>query len=83
MPVPFAAIPIATAIGRYAAPYLVREVLKVGKDKFINTYGNEAFTSINNLSIQSSELFQKEVENYTNDIDEGKEEETTGTELST
>jgi hypothetical protein len=83
MPVPFAAIPIATAIGRYAAPYLVREVLKVGKDKFINTYGNEAFTSINNLSIQSSELFQKEVENYTNDIDEGKEEETIGTELST
>ena len=83
MPVPFAAIPIATAVGRYAAPYLVREVLKIGKDKFVNTYGNEAFTSINNLSIQSSELFQKEVENYTNDIDEGKEEETTGTELST
>ena len=84
MPLPFAAIPpIATAVGRYGVPYLVREVLKVGKDKFINTYGNEAFTSINNLSIQSSELFQKEVENYTNDIDEGKEEETTGTELST
>ena len=84
MPLPFAAIPpIATAVGRYGVPYLVREVLKVGKDKFVNTYGNEAFTSINNLSIQSSELFQKEVENYTNDIDEGKEEETTGTELST
>ena len=84
MPLPFVAIPpIATAVGRYGVPYLVREVLKVGKDKFVNTYGNEAFTSINNLSIQSSELFQKEVENYTNDIDEGKEEETTGTELST
>jgi len=84
MPLPFAAIPpIATAVGRYGVPYLVREVLKVGKDKFVNTYGNEAFTSINNLSIQSSELFQKEVENYTNDIDEGKEKETTGTELST
>ena len=74
MPLPFAAIPpIATAVGRYGVPYLVREVLKVGKDKFVNTYGNEAFTSINNLSIQSSELFQKEVENYTNDIDEGKQ----------
>ena len=84
MPLPFVAIPpIATAVGRYGVPYLVKEVLKVGKDKFGNTYGNEAFTSINNLSIQSSELFQKEVENYTNDIDEGKEEETTGTELST
>ena len=84
MPLPFAAIPpIATAVGRYGVPYLVKEVLKVGKDKFVNTYGNEAFTSINNLSIQSSELFQKEVENYTNDIDEGREEETTGTKLST
>ena len=41
------AIPIATAIGRFAAPYLVKELGKMGANKFAKTYGNEAFTSLN------------------------------------
>ena len=39
--------PIATAVGRFAVPYLAKELGKVGTNKFLQTYGNEAFTSLN------------------------------------
>ena len=39
--------PIATAVGRFAVPYLAKELGKVGTNKFVQTYGNEAFTSLN------------------------------------
>jgi len=42
-----AAIPIITAIGRFAAPYLAKELGKIGNNKFIQTYGKDAFTSLN------------------------------------
>ena len=42
----FAAMPIATAVGEYAAPYLIREAGKIGVKKFIQTYGNTAWQSI-------------------------------------
>ena len=41
-----AAIPIVTAVGEYAAPYLIREAGKVGIKKFIETYGSTAFQTI-------------------------------------
>ena len=49
MPAPAiaAAATILTAVGRFAAPYLAKELGKVGTNKFIQTYGNEAFTSLN------------------------------------
>jgi hypothetical protein len=39
--------PIATAVGRFAVPYLAKELGKVGTNKFVQTYGNEAFNSLN------------------------------------
>ena len=83
MPVPFAVPPLLTTAGRYAVPYLIREFAKKGSEKFSTTYGTAALESINNIGAQNPELFNEEFERYTNDIDEGKEEETTGTELST
>ena len=41
-----AAIPIVTAVGEYAAPYLIREAGKIGIKKFIETYGSTAFQTI-------------------------------------
>jgi len=41
------AAPIVTAIGRFAAPYLSKELGKLGINKFVSTYGKEAFTSLN------------------------------------
>ena len=40
------AIPIVTAVGEFAAPYLIREAGKVGIKKFIETYGSTAFQTI-------------------------------------
>ena len=40
------AIPIATTVGEFAAPYLIREAGKLGIKKFIETYGSTAFQSI-------------------------------------
>lgn len=44
---PLLAIPIVTAVGRFAAPYLSKELSKLGLNKFVSTYGKEAFTSLN------------------------------------
>jgi len=41
------AIPIVTTVGRFAVPYLAKELAKIGTNKFVQTYGNEAFTSLN------------------------------------
>lgn len=41
------AAPIVTAIGRFAAPYLSKELGKLGINKFVSTYGKDAFTSLN------------------------------------
>ena len=41
-----AAIPIATTIGEFAAPYLIRKAGEIGVKKFIQTYGNTAWQSI-------------------------------------
>ena len=51
MPGPLAlAVPsIITTVGRYAAPYLVKQAVKIGKDQFVNTYGSKAFESINKV----------------------------------
>jgi len=38
---------IATTVGRFAIPYLSKELGKIGTNKFIQTYGNQAFTSLN------------------------------------
>ena len=69
MPGPLAlAVPsIITTVGRYAAPYLVKQAVKIGKDQFVNTYGSKAFESINNLNIQSKDLFKKDSEEETKD----------------
>ena len=40
-----AAIPIATTIGEFAAPYLIRKAGEIGVKKFIQTYGNTAWQS--------------------------------------
>jgi hypothetical protein len=44
---PLLAIPIITAVGRFAAPYLSKELSKLGLNKFVSTYGKDAFTSLN------------------------------------
>jgi len=44
---PLVAIPIITTIGRFAAPYLSKELSKLGINKFVTTYGKDAFTSLN------------------------------------
>jgi len=40
------AIPIATTVGEFAAPYLIRKAGKLGIKKFIETYGSTAWQSI-------------------------------------
>ena len=40
------AVPIATAVGEFAAPYLIKEATKLGIKKFIQTYGSTAFQAI-------------------------------------
>ena len=57
---------------------LIAEATKIGGKQFIQKYGLASWTAINSIDTQTQEF-----ERYTNDIDEGKEEETTGTELST
>lgn len=44
---PLLAVPIITAVGRFAAPYLSKELGKLGINKFVSTYGKDAFTSLN------------------------------------
>ena len=39
-------VPIVTAVGEFAAPYLIKEAGKIGIKKFIETYGSTAFQSI-------------------------------------
>ena len=39
-------VPIVTAVGEFAAPYLIREAGKVGIKKFIENYGSTAFQTI-------------------------------------
>ena len=57
---------------------LKAEATKIGGKQFIQKYGLASWTAINSIDTQTQEF-----ERYTNDIDEGKEEETTGAELST
>ena len=40
------AVPIATAVGEFAAPYLIKEATKLGIKKFIQNYGSTAFQAI-------------------------------------
>ena len=46
MVVQLAAIPIVTAVGEFAAPYLIKEATKLGIKKFIQNYGSTAFQAI-------------------------------------
>jgi len=46
-----AAIPIVTAVGKFAAPYLIREATKLGIKQFIQTYGSTAFQRVSPLII--------------------------------
>jgi len=57
---------------------LAAEATKIGGKQFIQKYGLATWTAINSIDTQTQEF-----ERYTNDVDEGKEEETAGTELST
>ena len=41
-----AAMPIVTAVGEFALPYLIKEAGKIGVKKFIQTYGNTAWQAI-------------------------------------
>ena len=62
MPLPLAAIPpIVTAVGRFAVPYLVKELGKIGANKFAKTYGNEAFTSLNETLANNTPMVNPEV----------------------
>ena len=54
MPAPLAAIPIITAAGRFAAPYLAKELGKLGMNKFVSTYGKGAFTTLESLNKNTS-----------------------------
>ena len=53
-------IPIVTAVGRFAAPYLVKELGKMGANKFAKTYGNEAFTSLNETLANNTPMVNPE-----------------------
>ena len=48
-PIALAAIPIITAAGRFAAPYLAKELGKLGMNKFVSTYGKGAFNTLESL----------------------------------
>ncbi len=52
--------PIVTAIGRFAVPYLAKELGKVGTNKFVQTYGNEAFTSLNETLTKNTTMVNPE-----------------------
>ena len=97
MPVP--AIPlILTAAGEFAASQLMRQAVTMGTKKFIQTYGTGALTALGFTSLsQDTPKKEEPLKNITEslptqsedwsksfkDADEGREEETTGTELST
>ena len=52
--------PILTAVGRFAVPYLAKELGKIGTNKFVQTYGNEAFTSLNETLIKNTTMVNPE-----------------------
>jgi len=52
--------PIVTAVGRFAVPYLAKELGKIGSNKFVQTYGNEAFTSLNETLIKNTTMVNAE-----------------------
>ena len=52
--------PIVTAVGRFAVPYLAKELGKIGTNKFIQTYGNEAFTSLNETLSKNTTMVNPE-----------------------
>ena len=61
MVAPIAALaPIVTAVGRFAVPYLAKELGKIGSNKFVQTYGNEAFTSLNETLIKNTTMVNAE-----------------------
>ena len=53
-------IPIVTAVGRFTAPYLVKKLGKMGANKFAKTYGNEAFTSLNETLANNTTMVNPE-----------------------
>lgn len=52
--------PIVTAVGRFAVPYLAKELGKIGTNKFVQTYGNEAFTSLNEALTKNTTMVNAE-----------------------
>ena len=54
------AIPIVTTVGRFAVPYLAKELAKIGTNKFVQTYGNEAFTSLNETLANNTSMVNTE-----------------------
>jgi len=61
MPGPLVALaPIVTAAGRFAVPYLAKELGKIGSNKFVQTYGNEAFTSLNETLTKNTTMVNPE-----------------------
>ena len=52
--------PILTAVGRFAVPYLAKKLGKIGTNKFVQTYGNEAFTSLNEALIKNTTMVNPE-----------------------
>ena len=52
--------PIVTLVGRFAVPYLAKELGKIGTNKFIQTYGNEAFTSLNETLTKNTTMVNAE-----------------------
>ena len=69
------AIPIVTAVGRFAAPYLVKELGKMGANKFAKTYGNEAFTSLNETLANNTPMVNAEAMPMVNPNFMSKEDE--------
>ena len=68
-------IPIVTAVGRFAAPYLVKELGKMGANKFAKTYGNEAFTSLNETLANNTPMVNAEAMPMVNPNFMSKEDE--------
>ena len=68
-------IPIITAVGRFAAPYLVKELGKMGANKFAKTYGNEAFTSLNETLANNTPMVNAEAMPMVNPNFMSKEDE--------
>ena len=50
------AIPIATAVGEFAAPYLLRKAGEIGLTRFIQVYGSAAATAIGIQKTQPVDL---------------------------